>query len=274
MRRHLPPVFPAPISHHMAISASGFSRPKQNRAVATSLLKALDLLTLLARNPNGLSMSRMHQSLRLPRTSILRMLSTMELYGIVVRQNDLWRTTELFHDWCSRDTHHEIQGRYHDALRTIAAEVDELVELGIFEGGGVRYIDWVQAPHAITIDPLKSSLYPLAKTATGKLLLSQRPDLCSEIRERRLLDEITRARLEGVAWNRRESDPNIMAVATWVAVPSPTTPVICIKWPIFRFSEAKARRALGVIRMALARGIPGKAYGGSDPRRKRPTIPC
>lgn len=235
---------------------------KQNRAIATSLLKALDLLTLVARNPTGLSMFQMHQALGVPRTSILRMLSTIELYGLVARQVDTWRTTELFYDWCSRDTHHEIQERFHEALRLIARETDELVELGIFEGGGVRYIDYVQAPHAITVDPLKSSLYPLTKTATGKLLLSQRPDLCADLRDRRLLDEIAAARSECVAWNRRESDPNIMAVATWVGSPSPVTPVICIKWPLFRFTEAKARHALRVIRMALSRGQARKKPSG------------
>lgn len=224
----------------------------QNRMVASSLLKALDLLTLLARNPQGLPMARLRQSLGYPRTSILRMLATIELYGLVARQEDMWRTTELFYDWCNRNTHREIQERYHGALRAIAAEVDELVELGILEGGGVRYIDWVQAPHAITIDPLKSSLYPLVRTASGKLLLSQRPDLCADLDDRRLLEEIAAAKKEGVAWNRRESDRNIMAVATWAAPASPTTPIICIKWPVFRFSYTKARRALGVIRRALA----------------------
>ena len=198
-------------------------------------------------------MPALRQRLKLPRTSILRMLSTVELYGLVVRQENSWRTTERFYDWCSRDMHREIKERYHESLRLIADEVDELVELGVSEGGGVRYIDWVQAEHAISIDPLKSSLYPLHQTATGKLLLSQRPDLCETISERALLAEIALARTSGVAWNRRESDPNIMAVATWAGAPSGLTPVICVKWPFFRFSEARAKQALAIIRRTLAK---------------------
>ena len=114
-------------------------------------------------------------------------------------------------------------------------------------------IDWVQADHAVTIDPLKSSLYPLHRTATGKLLLSQRPDLCTKLGDRRLLTEIEQARTKGIAWNYRESDPNIIAVAVWAGPPSTTTPVICIKWPVFRFSETKAAKALATIRRVLAR---------------------
>jgi DNA-binding IclR family transcriptional regulator len=89
------------------------------------------------------------------------------------------------------------------------------------------------------------------RTATGKLLLSQRPDLCAGLTDRRLLAEIDEARRTGIAWNRRESDPNITAIATWAGKPSAVTPVICVKWPFFRFTEAKARQALASIRRHL-----------------------
>ncbi|MBL9200621.1 MAG: helix-turn-helix domain-containing protein [Opitutaceae bacterium] len=225
--------------------------PRQKREIATSFLKGLDVLTLLARSPEGLTVPEICQRLKFPRTSVLRMLGTLEQFGLVAHQRNVWGTTERFHDWCNRDMYREIKGRHNRALHAIASEVDELVELGIREGRGVRYIDWVQADHPITIDPLKSALYPLHCTATGKLLLSQRPDLCAGLSDPRLLAEIEEARRTGIAWNRRESDPNIVAVATWVGRPSDVTPVICVKWPFFRFAEAKARRALAAIRRQL-----------------------
>src|SRR5688500_11017144 len=147
----------------------------QRREVATSFLKGLDLITLLARHPEGLSMPMLRQRLKFPRTSIFRMLSTVEVYGLVARKGNRWSATERFHDWCSRAMHREIKDRYHESLSVIAREVDELVELAVGECEGVRYIDWIQAGHPVMIDPLKSSLYPLHRTASGKLLLSQRP---------------------------------------------------------------------------------------------------
>jgi DNA-binding IclR family transcriptional regulator len=225
----------------------------QNRSVATSFLKGLDLMTVLARRPEGMTMPALVSRLNLPRTSILRMLQTLELYGLAMRSDGVWRSTDRFHEWCSRDTYSEIKHHYHESIRAIAAEVQELVEMGVSEGEGVRFIDWVQADHAVTIDPLKSSLYPLHRTATGKLLLSQRPDLCAKLGDRRLTAEIEQARAKGIAWNYRESDPNIIAVAVWAGPPSTTTPVICIKWPVFRFSETKAARALATIRRVLAK---------------------
>jgi DNA-binding IclR family transcriptional regulator len=118
----------------------------------------------------------------------------------------------------------------------------------------VRYIDSVQPPHALTADPVKSSLYPLQTTAAGKLLLSQRADWCARIKDRRLLLEIHAARSEGVAWNRRESDPKVICVATWAGQPSSATPLICIRWPVIRFSESKAASALAKVRRVLAWG--------------------
>jgi DNA-binding IclR family transcriptional regulator len=227
------------------------THPRQKREIATSFLKGLDLLTLLARKPAGQTVPEIRQRLKFPRTSVLRMLGTLEQFGLVAHQENVWCTTERFHDWCNRDMYREIKERHHRALHAIAGELDELVELGLGEGRGVRYIDWVQAAHPITIDPLKSSLYPLHRTATGKLLLSQRPDLCADLSDRRLLAEIDEARRTGIAWNRRESDPNITAVATWAGKASAVTPVICVKWPFFRFTEAKARQALAAIRRHL-----------------------
>jgi DNA-binding IclR family transcriptional regulator len=200
----------------------------QNRSVATSFLKGLDLMTILARRPEGLTIPALVGRLKQPRTSVLRMLHTLEMYGLAVRDNGVWRSTERFHEWCNRDMYNELKARYHDSIRAIAAEVQELVELGVGEGDGVRYIDWVQADHALTIDPLKSSLYPLHRTATGKLVLSQRPDLCESVKDRRLITEIEQARQKGIAWNHRESDPNIIAVATWGGPPSTMSPSICI----------------------------------------------
>ena len=167
---------------------------------------------------------------------------------------EFWFAETRPHQWFAKDPSFDqlLQQRFVALTRrAIAGELDELVELGLGEGRGVRYIDWVQAVHPITIDPLKSALYPLHRTATGKLLLSQRPDLCAGLTDRRLLAEIDEARRTGIAWNRRESDPNITAVATWAGHPSAVTPVICVKWPFFRFTEAKARKALAAIRRHL-----------------------
>lgn len=225
----------------------------QNRAVASSFLKGLDLMTLVIRRPEGVPVAILMRKLKLPRTSVLRLLATLRQYGFVIKDGHNWRATEQFHHWGARDTDNELKSRYGELIRTVAAEVDELVELAVGEARGVRFIYWEQGTQPITIDPLKSGMYPLHQTAAGKLLLSQRPDLAQGVINPRLQAEIAEARTTGFAWNRRESDPNIMAIATWAAAASSVTPVICVKWPFFRFTEAKAHRALAIVRRELAR---------------------
>lgn len=208
-------------------------------------------MTLIIRRPEGLPVAILMRKLKLPRTSVLRLLATLRQYGFVIKDGHVWRATEQFHNWGSRDTDNELKSRYGGVVRAVAAEVDELVELAVGEPRGVRFIYWEQGTQPINIDPLKSGMYPLYQTAAGKLLLSQRPDLVQGSLDPRLQAEIAEARTTGFAWNHRESDPNIMAIATWAAEPSSIAPVICVKWPFFRFSEQKAQRALVIVRREL-----------------------
>ena len=235
---------------------TGPARPSeraQNRTIATSFLKGLDLMTVLARRPEGLPMSLLVRKLNLPRTSVLRMLATLEHYGLALKEERVWRATELFYEWSSRGTHEELRTRYAPVIHGIAHEVDELVELGVADARAVHYIYWERGTQPGAIDPARAPVVPLHKTASGKLFLSQQPTIAAEFAGQRLQDELSAAHATGVAWNRRESAPNVIAVATWAAAPSVASPVICIKWPCFRFTEAKAARALEVVRRELAR---------------------
>ena len=246
------------MKHHLFSTTASAARPEtragaQNRAIASSFLKGLDLMTVLARRPEGLPMTILLRKLNLPRTSVLRMLTTLEHYGLATKVGKAWCASDNFYAWSSRPTHEELRSLYRPVIHGIAHEVEELVELGVAESRRVRYIYWKQGPQPATVDPLKSPLLPLHKTASGKLYLSQQPELAVEFSNPRLQTELSSAQETGVAWNRRESDPNVIAVATWAAAPSSLAPVICIKWPYFRFSEAKAERALAVVRREVAR---------------------
>lgn len=214
-------------------------------------------MTLIIRRPEGVPVAILMRKLKLPRTSVLRLLATLRQYGFVIKEGHAWRATEQFHNWGARDTDSELVNRYGGVVRAVSAELDELVELAIGEARGVRFIYWEQGSQPIGIDPLKSGMYPLHQTAAGKLLLSQLPDFAQGFINPRLQAEIAEARRTGFAWNRRESDPNIMAIATWVSTPSSITPVICVKWPFFRFTEAKAQKALAIVRRELSQ-LPGR----------------
>lgn len=228
-------------------------RPYKRRAVASSFLKGLQLLTLLGRNPSGLTQGELRQRLKFPRTTILRMLSTLEFFGLAAQQGLRWRATPRFFGWSGQATHVEIRQRYAPTLQRAVGVIDEMIMLGVAEGDGIRFIDHVQSSNRVVVAPPKNSLYPLAKSACGKLVLSQRPGLCAGIRDRRLLQEIAQAGCTGIAWNHAETDPGIDAVALWAGPPSGDTPLIAIIWPSYRFSMAKAQKAVALVRRLLPR---------------------
>jgi DNA-binding IclR family transcriptional regulator len=224
---------------------------KTSRQLATSLFKGLDVLSAVAINPEGLMNRELQHAVKLPRTSLLRILQSLELYGLVERNGRAWRVTFRFHQWTAEDPLALLRSRFRTVLEKIANEVRELVVLGAVEGGRLRHIDYVQWEHQILVHPGLARRFPLEHSAMGKLFLSQRPDLRERVSNSLLLKEIDLAGETGVGWNREETAPGIIAMASWATTPSPPAPMISVSWPSFRFNENKARSALEVIRKAL-----------------------
>jgi DNA-binding IclR family transcriptional regulator len=223
------------------------------RQLATSLIKGLDILGLIARHPDGLTIREMGELLPMPRTSILRVLVTLEHYGLLERDERLFRPSSQFRSWSSSDPDLLLREKHHAALEIVSAATGELAILGVLDGGKLRHVDYVEGKQVIRIDPRLAAAHALETAAMGKLFLSQRPDLAARIRETRLRSEIAEAGRTGVAWNREESASGVIAVAAWTGKPSPATPVVSVSWPVFRFTETKAAEAVKVIRRAFPR---------------------
>lgn len=224
-----------------------------SRHLATSLIKGLDILGLVARHPDGLSLREMGEMLPMPRTSILRVLVTLEHYGLVERDARMFLPSAQFRRWSSGDPDRVLREKHHAALESVSVATGELAILGVLDGGKLRHVDHVESGQVIRIDPHLSTAHALETAAMGKLYLSQRTDLATRIKDARLRDEITAAGRAGVGWNREESTPGVIAVAAWIGKPSPSTPVVSVSWPAFRFTEAKAAEAVKAIRRAFPR---------------------
>lgn len=222
--------------------------PESIRHLATSLIKGLDILGLIARHPKGLSIQEIGALLPMPRTSILRVLATLEHYGLVERGGKKFRPSAQFHSWVSGDPDRVLREKHHAALESICGATNELTILGVLDGGKLRHVDLVEGKQVIRLDPKLAAAHALETAAMGKLFLSQRVDLAVRIKDPRIKSEVEEAERTGIAWNREESGPGVIAVATWTGKPSPSTPVISVSWPAFRFNEQKAAEAIRIIR--------------------------
>lgn len=201
-------------------------------------------MSVLAINPGGLSMNEIRNALKQPRTSLLRILQTLQHYGLVTQESRCWKATPQFHSWSANDPVTRLKERHREKLEALSAYVQELVVLGFVEGGRLRHLDYVEWEHQVVVRPGLERRFPLEHSAMGKLYLSQRPDRLKLVGSAAKRKEIMEAGRAGVAWNMEETAPGIIAMAFWVEPASPVAPMVSVSWPRFRFCPKASKRAL------------------------------
>ncbi len=219
----------------------------------TSLIKALDVLTLLSAKSKGMNMTELAEAMNLPRSTLMRTLNTLTLYGLVEKKGRNYCCGVVFDQWAQRDRQYHWINRYRKVLEHVALSINELVLLGLHEGNGIVHIDYIESDQMLRVAPAPDTRHILKINALGKLALSRRPDLVEAIKDPKLLEELKEIERTGVAWNREESVPGMIALATHGFSKSPTEPMIAVAWPAHRFTEEGAARALNSIKEALKR---------------------
>lgn len=212
----------------------------QNRDIASSLIKALDVMAFLNVRRSGATASDLADMAGLPRTTSRRILHSLIEYGLVEAVGNLYRYTPAFETWSQANPARLLQQRYRPTIESIAKLSGELVLLGQADGQALVHLDFIEADHAVRVAPAPATRHPLNKTAQGKLILSRRPDWAKKFRSPKLHRELEEIARTGISWNRQESDPEVIAVAMNGFDRRYTDPVIAIAWPSQRFNEQKA----------------------------------
>ncbi len=217
----------------------------------TSLIKALDVLSMLSSKSTGLSMSELAEAMNLPRSTLARTLNTLIAYGLIEKTGRIYRCGASFDQWARRDRHHLWIHRYRKILERVSKQTGELVLLGLHEGNGIVHIDYIESDHMVRVAPAPDTRHSFEVNALGKLALSRRPDLMDPISKPALLDELHEIQRTGVAWNREESVAGMIALATHGFSNNPNEPMLAVAWPSSRFTEAGGTAALTAIREAI-----------------------
>lgn len=224
-----------------------------DKSVSTSLIKALDLISFLAGHSEGIRLIDLVAGCELPRSTVIRILQTLQDYGLVDKPDSRhYRLSARFRVWANPDCYTLLRNRYRPLLQTISAELKELVLLGLREGAAIIHIDYLEWDHAIRVAPTPHTRHPWDKHALGKLAMSLQPGIVERTKDRKLRKEIMEIQRTGVAWNREESEPGMIALATWGFRQSPAEPMIAVAWPTFRFSEKAAENAIRTIRKVVS----------------------
>ena len=198
-----------------------------------SIEVALDILECLARSePAGLGLADVSQELRLPKSTVFRMVGTLELRGYVRRdpRSGRYRLGIRAMELGTAVLNHlELREVARPELEALVEETREIAHLAALDEGDVVYIDKVESPQPIRIYSRIGRRAPAYCTGVGKALLSGldeaalqayldshplRRFTASTITDRsRLLEEIRAVRERGYALDMEEHEEGVRCVA-------------------------------------------------------------
>jgi DNA-binding IclR family transcriptional regulator len=228
------------------------------------IARAGHVLRSLADEPAGLSLADLAARVRLPKSTVHRIVTALEAEGLTATAgaNGRYSLGPEFIRLASGH-HQDVRSRARPLLEQLSREVNEVVDLSILVGDRVVFVDHLEAVH---LHPLRAvsaigASFPTYCTATGRVLLadqsdaelqklipgSLKADTPKTITDRdRVLAEIARVREDGYASVREEHTLGICAVAAAVRDRSGSVAAVSIPVPTSRFEgrEPELIRAL------------------------------
>lgn len=272
-------------------------RPARMPLVAT-LVNGLEILEgLAAAEEEGrayVSASEQAEMLGLHKSTVLRLLSTLEHKGYVERDPETkgyrlrWK---LFQLGSAVLTRNDLVREARPILEELARATGEVVHLSVLDDDEVVYVDKVEPPSTIRMYSRVGRRSPAHCTGVGKALIAFLPDaelnrLLEERGLRRytrgtitdpevLRRELARVRQTGVAYDEEEHEEGICCVAAPVRDHrGAVVASISVAGPAFRLGRERRQELAKVVRGASERisarlGYAGAAHGQRDERRRR-----
>src|ERR1700676_2827233 len=205
----------------------------KNRRPVQSIIKALRILDTLGDCPGGLGITELAGTLKSPKSTVHRLVSTLETGGYVYF--DVLTTKYLLGSRVAKLGDHFNQQSHLltfgvPTLEKLTRECKEASHLAILEGTEVVYISQEQTKEPIRISFGMGDRAPVYCTAGGKVLLAGLSDSAiltlygNHVRFKRytprtktriqdLLSEIAIARREGLAYDNEEYTPGLRCIA-------------------------------------------------------------
>src|SRR5258708_28703794 len=181
------------------------------------LHKALDILEAIKKRESRMGLAEISRSVRIPRPTAYRILTTLESRGYLDRAPDgAYRMgTKLFSLQRDSSFEQDLRRVARPSMEALAARCKETVNLGTLDSGEVVVIETVESPLAVRMSSKIGNRRLVHSTALGKALLAGMSDkeisrlirikglprLTSSTLATRaaLLDEIQKIRAEGYA---------------------------------------------------------------------------
>jgi len=229
----------------------------------SSLDKSLQVIELLSKCPQGISLSEMSDSLGYPNSTIHHILSTLRLYDYVAQDKETkkyalgYKFLEISKTILAHIDIRKIAGKH---LRELYEATQEAVHLAVLRKRQVIYIDKSPTPGGLSLDTYIGFSTDPHAAAGGKVLLSElTSEEIKEIYRGRVLkkygkntitdlgllcEELSKVRERGYALDDEEYYVGVRCVAAPVRAGGKIVAALSVTGSIFTMTMERIRREL------------------------------
>ncbi|QKV68643.1 MULTISPECIES: IclR family transcriptional regulator [Streptomyces] len=228
--------------------------------------RALDILELFLEGDGTLSAPEITRRLQLPRTTVHELVTTLAARSYLVpvpEQPGRYRLGVRTYQLGSRYAEQlDLAAEGQQVARAVAETCGETVHVAVLEDADVIYIAKVDSTHAVRMVSATGRRLPAHCTAVGKMLLAALPpaELAARLpaeltamtpnsltSTEALRAELARVRERGIAYEQRESNPDVSCVAAPVRDRSGrVVAALSVSVPMIRWSAERQEELAGL----------------------------
>lgn len=239
-----------------------------------SLKRAFDILRAVSDATDGASLSVISRQVALPKSTVARLLTTLENLGAVERLDtaDGYRIGAEIITLAAQVAYpRNLVALARPALQALAQQSGETVSLGIPDGGLALTIDQIDSGHNFRLRNWVGERLPLHCSSDGKVYLAAWDDATLSAYLAQPLEafsantltdpvalraELAQIRAQGYAWNNREHDPDIVSIAAPIYDENQQIiAAICMFGPFFRFPPVEKQDEFIQLTLDAARQV-------------------
>ena len=217
--------------------------------------RAVDIMAVLEYETEGLTLSELSSRVKLPRSTVHRIVKTLEDERLLERVPTnrgytlgpvLLRIASSGPAWLIR--------HLHGYLRDLSREINETVDLSLRAGDHIYFVDQIPGQHRLQAVSGIGINFPLHCTAPGKAMLSSmsRQEIEAVVGKSpkrhtattitnlpRLTQEIQKIKKTKIAYDREEHHQGICAVGTLIDNPLGLPVAVSVPVPSARFEKSE-----------------------------------
>ena len=238
-------------------------KQNQNKSSHIQVIsRAAKILRTLRDHPKGLSLSQIAKEVNLARSTVQRIVTTLEDERFVIAASahgGIRLGPEIAR--LAAAVHSDVREEIRPFLIHLSNKVNETVDLSVLENGKVLFVDQIVASHPLQATSQPGASFPLHCTANGKAILASLPKakveklLPAQLKQYNdktitswdeLVKELEGVSIDGVAFAREEHISGICAVGAVVFDSMGNLHAVSIPIPSIRFygNEEKLTAAL------------------------------